>query len=477
MSTMTTSAPLLTVTVPPRSVTTRATGRFPQTAVLVAADIAGVGLGSLLGSAVFLRSGASFNGLFLAEISHLVPVLVVSSLVTLCAYGLYRRPLVRIRPSASADLGRFVHAWVAAGFIAVFGTRLLGGPRLAPTEVGLVVTISSVMVAGLRPAFSALSQRNALNRDRILIVGTGGTAEAAARRLGCLPNVDVVGSVANTAQALGPLEQLAAITTEYSIHRIVIAAEGDKDILAGQLRSLSPQIKVSIIPPLWDHLNGGAIVEDLDGVPVFDLPSTPAGRVQHIAKRLFDIVFCTLVLVLSLPFTLAIGLAIKVASPGPVFFRQTRIGREGRPFVMFKFRTMTYGAESEIIDLRDQNDGNGVLFKLRHDPRVTGIGRVLRQLSIDELPQLMNVVKGDMSLVGPRPFIPIESEALTDWSARRFEVRPGMTGQWQVSGRSDASFEELQLMDFHYVASWSLWWDMRILWKTPRAVLSRIGAY
>jgi lipopolysaccharide/colanic/teichoic acid biosynthesis glycosyltransferase len=172
-----------------------------------------------------------------------------------------------------------------------------------------------------------------------------------------------------------------------------------------------------------------------------------------------------------------VAIAIKATSTGPVFFRQPRAGRRGQTFQITKFRTMEVGADHVKIDLRDRNDVDGPLFKLHNDPRVTTVGRILRTTSIDEIPQLINVLTGKMSLVGPRPFVLDESAALDGWAARRFDVRPGMTGLWQISGRNDLPFEELRQLDYAYVASWSLGWDLKILWHTPASVFRGHGAY
>jgi lipopolysaccharide/colanic/teichoic acid biosynthesis glycosyltransferase len=170
--------------------------------------------------------------------------------------------------------------------------------------------------------------------------------------------------------------------------------------------------------------------------------------------------------------------AICLSSPGPALFRQTRIGADGRPFQMVKFRSMVVDAEERLKELRQESDdGNGVLFKMRRDPRVTPVGSLLRRFSVDELPQLWNVVRGDMSLVGPRPPLPQEVARYSDDATRRLRVRPGMTGLWQVSGRSDLSWEESLRLDLRYVDNWSLTLDVTILWRTFRAVLGRSGAY
>jgi lipopolysaccharide/colanic/teichoic acid biosynthesis glycosyltransferase len=166
-----------------------------------------------------------------------------------------------------------------------------------------------------------------------------------------------------------------------------------------------------------------------------------------------------------------------MSSPGPVLFRQERIGKDNKPFTIYKLRTMTHDAEQMRSQLESSNEMDGPLFKMRADPRATPVGRFLRRTSLDEAPQLFNVLRGDMSLVGPRPFVPSESSAIDGSAQRRFEFRPGMTGLWQVSGRSELTFDEMQRLDYLYVASWSIWWDFRILWMTPSRVFRGRGAF
>jgi exopolysaccharide biosynthesis polyprenyl glycosylphosphotransferase len=194
-------------------------------------------------------------------------------------------------------------------------------------------------------------------------------------------------------------------------------------------------------------------------------------------KRMLDIVLGSAILLASAPVVAVAAFLIRREDGGRVLFRQERTGRGGRPFPICKFRTMHFEAEDLRLQLGECNEVDGPLFKLQADPRVTRVGSWLRRTSTDELPQLLNVVTGQMSLVGPRPFVTAESAEIDGWAGRRFEVRPGMTGLWQVSGRSDLPFDELRRLDYSYVASWSLWWDLRILWHTPSAVLRRTGAY
>ncbi len=200
-----------------------------------------------------------------------------------------------------------------------------------------------------------------------------------------------------------------------------------------------------------------------------------SGRVARAGKRLFDVVVSSALLVLLSPLFAAVAVAIKATSPGPVMFRQERSGLHGRPFRIFKFRTMCVDAEQQRAALTERNQVDGPIFKMKDDPRVTRVGHWLRQTSLDELPQLLNVLRGEMSLVGPRPFPIEESERITGWATIRFSVPPGMTGLWQVSGRNALSYDDLRHLDYIYTASWSFLWDLRILMQTPLSVMHRRG--
>lgn len=201
-----------------------------------------------------------------------------------------------------------------------------------------------------------------------------------------------------------------------------------------------------------------------------------AESVAERVKRMVDVVGATLLLVLAAPILMTAVVAVRLDSPGPAVFRQPRTGRHGKTFRLVKLRTMRVGSERQRSALTGRNESDGHLFKIRDDPRVTSVGRWLRRFSVDELPQLFNVLAGDMSLVGPRP-LPQEDSAFTGSARRRLEVRPGLTGLWQISGRSDLSWEESLRLDLVYVDSRSLWLDLLILARTPRAVLRGDGAY
>jgi len=197
---------------------------------------------------------------------------------------------------------------------------------------------------------------------------------------------------------------------------------------------------------------------------------------RAVAKRIFDLALSSVALVCTAPVLLIAAMAIKLSSPGPVLFRQVRAGRDGKPFYVLKLRTMVVDAEARLAELMEHNESDGPLFKMREDPRITTVGRFLRKLSIDELPQLWNVVRGDMSLVGPRPALQTEVEEWGDELHERLRVRPGITGMWQVSGRSDAGFAEYQRLDLFYVDNWSILIDLGILLRTVPAVVTGRGA-
>jgi exopolysaccharide biosynthesis polyprenyl glycosylphosphotransferase len=212
------------------------------------------------------------------------------------------------------------------------------------------------------------------------------------------------------------------------------------------------------------------------GLSLLEVQTVPPRR-RLLAKSILDGVLGTALLLAASPVIGAAALAVRLTSRGPVLFRQRRIGIDGRPFTMVKLRSMYVDAEARRAALLERSDRDGLMFKMHDDPRVTPVGRFLRRFSIDELPQFWNVVRGEMSLVGPRPPLPAEVDRYQDQVFRRLHVRPGLTGLWQVSGRSDLSWEESVRLDLRYVDNWSVAMDLLILWKTGRAVLGSSGAY
>jgi exopolysaccharide biosynthesis polyprenyl glycosylphosphotransferase len=236
-------------------------------------------------------------------------------------------------------------------------------------------------------------------------------------------------------------------------------------------------VQVRIAPKTTDLLVQRAQFVPGQGVPLFALRPPVLAGADWLIKRSFDLVMSGLVIVLGLPIWLAIAAAIKLTSSGPVFFADRRVGLGEREFGMLKFRTMYVDAAERQGELEEQNEAGGALFKIRDDPRVTAVGRFLRRYSLDEIPNTVNVLRGEMSLVGPRPLPVRDYELLEEWHRKRYLVLPGMTGLWQISGRSNLSFDDLVRYDFYYLDNWSIWLDISILAKTIPAVLAQRGAY
>lgn len=262
----------------------------------------------------------------------------------------------------------------------------------------------------------------------------------------------------------------------------VVIVAGHNRVNRAQLREISWQledtdIKLALASRMTDVAGPRIHWRPIEGLPLMSVEMPQYHGFKYSLKRLFDLVLsCSMLVVLS-PVLAAIAIAVKLDSPGPIFFRQTRVGVNGTHFKMTKFRSMVVDAEARLTQLQEENEGSGVLFKMKDDPRITRVGKVLRRYSLDELPQLFDVVAGSMSLVGPRPPLPSEVEAYENHVHRRLNVKPGITGPWQVGGRSNLSWEESVRKDLYYVENWSLSGDLLILFKTVKAVVAKDGAY
>jgi exopolysaccharide biosynthesis polyprenyl glycosylphosphotransferase len=280
---------------------------------------------------------------------------------------------------------------------------------------------------------------------------------------------------------LGTLENVWAIVSQYAVDEVLLAlpprAQEQARQLVLALQALP--VNVRVVPDVFDLVFIRASVEEFVGIPLIGLREPAIEGPDRVVKRLFDLIVGGVVLVLLSPLMLVAALATRLDSPGPILLRQQRVGEGGRPFRMLKFRTMRVGAEAEEQQLaQETGKGPPVLVKRFDDPRITRVGHVLRRLSIDELPQLLNVLEGDMSLVGPRPELPWMVERYEPQHRKRFAVPQGMTGWWQVNGRSDRADYALRIEDdLYYIRNWSIWLDLRILWMTVGAVLRGEGAY
>jgi exopolysaccharide biosynthesis polyprenyl glycosylphosphotransferase len=285
-----------------------------------------------------------------------------------------------------------------------------------------------------------------------------------------IDGLPVVGGLGNVADVV---EKMQADT---------VAVLACPEMSGARLRDLAWELEKSdtdlcVAPALLDVAGPRTTIRPVAGLPLLHMDHPEFSGARWLIKSAFDRATAALVLIAVLPLLAALALAIKLDDAGPVLFRQTRIGKEGKPFTLYKFRTMVVDAEQRLAEMTALNETDGLLFKIRKDPRVTRAGEWLRRRSFDELPQLFNVLIGDMSLVGPRPALPSETDAYGHLVRRRLAVKPGITGLWQVSGRSDLAWDEAVRLDVRYVENWSFVLDLQILWKTWPAVMHGDGAY
>jgi exopolysaccharide biosynthesis polyprenyl glycosylphosphotransferase len=298
-------------------------------------------------------------------------------------------------------------------------------------------------------------------------------------------NVDLVGYISltprpqNGLRSLGQLDDLSAVLGAERVDEVIIADPDFPQERALDLVDRCHQrgVTVHVAPSTMEILIDRAEFSPGESVPLFTLRPPVFDGIQFAVKRTFDLILATIGLVLISPLLLASAIAVRLSSRGPIIYRSVRPGIAGKPFRCFKFRTMRVDTDIPEDELEQLNESSGALFKIRDDPRLTGVGRLLRRFSIDELPQLVNVVRGEMSLVGPRPLPMRDFERLEEWHKKRYLVLPGITGLWQVSGRAELDFDDLVRLDFLYLERWSVFLDLSIMIKTIPAVLTRRGAY
>jgi exopolysaccharide biosynthesis polyprenyl glycosylphosphotransferase len=326
---------------------------------------------------------------------------------------------------------------------------------------------------------------------RLLVAGAGEIGQSIMRACIARPELgsQVVGFVDDDPErgstdigrfkALGTLDQLPDLIVEHHVDEVVVAMpwQAHRRILEVVSACEREGVQVRIVPDLFQLSLSQMVVENLDGIPLIGVGEPRLAAWERVAKRGIDLLGATVGLVALSPLLGALALAVRIDSPGSPIFRQVRVGRGGKEFTCFKYRTMVQDAEAQLETLRARNEADGPLFKIKDDPRRTRVGKFLRRTSLDELPQLWNVLRGEMSLTGPRPAIPSEVAQYEPWHLRRLEVAPGMSGMWQVAGRSDVSFDEMVLLDIYYIENWSPWLDLRILLKTLPVVLFGKGAY
>ena len=461
--------------------------RLLSIAALVTLDLAGLVLGifvALILRELYLGQWPPLWGILWDTEIEWLPFLTVVTVLVFWVGGLYRRRELR------TGWGQIVFSLVLVAVITLaFGL----GTGYHFTTYGLTPTalvLTALFIGILRSSYEVLTRdvlRIAGTRRRTVLVGEGEHLAELRRSLGSDRSgirYEFLGAIAPRGDAgdlpvLGGLDAVTQILREQDVHELILTDQGfdERELLELVEEAHRFGVKVKIAPRTTELLLQRAEYIPGEGTPLFELrPPTLAGW-DWALKRGFDVVVSTFVVVVGLPVWLAIAAAIKLNSRGPVFYRDQRIGLGDQPFGMMKFRTMYADAAERQSGLEAENEASGPLFKIKNDPRVTPVGGFLRRFSVDELPQVLNVLSGEMSLVGPRPLPIRDYEQLQPWHRKRYLVLPGMTGLWQVSGRIDLSFDDLVRLDFYYIENWSIWLDISILAKTLPAVLARRGAY
>ena len=456
-------------------------------AALVALDVIGLAFGIYL--ALVIRElvagdgGVLWGFLWREGAAEWLKFAAPITVLVFAQSGLYRQR--EHRPGAGRILACLI---VVALIVLAFGLGTgydFSTSGLIPTSV----VASAVMIGLLRAAYESATlevMRAAGFRRRVILVGAG---ESLSRLRASLESArsgltyEFVGVVAPEAvpglRLLGARTQLSDVLDETTPDEVILTEADFDEHAVLEIVELAHRkgVKVRLAPDTTELLVQRGEYVPGQGAPLFELRPPVLTGWDWAVKRGFDLVVSALVAVVGLPLWLLIALAIKLDSRGPVYYVDRRIGVGEAEFPMLKFRTMVAGAAEQQPGLERENEAEGALFKIREDPRVTRVGRVLRRFSLDEIPQVVNVLKGEMSLVGPRPLPLRDYELLEDWHRRRYAVLPGMTGLWQISGRSGLSFDDLVRLDFTYLENWSIWLDISIIVKTIPAVITRRGAY
>jgi exopolysaccharide biosynthesis polyprenyl glycosylphosphotransferase len=394
------------------------------------------------------------------------------------------------------------------GLIVIFALRRLYHLRLTGSwfRQAWIITLSSTIGIALLIAYNFVFQystksiidlpqsrlliRMGLGETRLLVVGSGRLGKLVMQHIAANPNLGyaIVGFLHDLNEPpgdfgrfkmLGTIEDIGPVIRSMQIDEVIIALPAQMHQQAIRSVKLCERLGTSfkLIPDLYELNLSRIDMDAIEGIPLINIKQVSLNIWQGFITRLIDITVSASVLILGLPLWIFLALAIALSSPGPIIYKQTRIGLNGRAFQIHKFRSMYKDADQRLAQLLSQNEARGPLFKMKNDPRVTPIGKFLRSTSLDEIPQFINILKGDMSLVGPRPALPREVAQYEEWQKGRLAIKPGLTGLWQVRGRSNLTFDEGVLMDLYYIENWSLRLHIQILLRTIPAVLFSRGAY
>jgi exopolysaccharide biosynthesis polyprenyl glycosylphosphotransferase len=418
---------------------------------------------------VHLGAGAELN---LAMLTTLPLIVVVNKVC-----GLYERDELVLKKSTLDEAPMLLQIAGLFSLIVWLIHDGLGDSSLQARHVVLIWTSTFLALIVARTAARGIAAR-ASATERCLVVGDEGVIETVARKLsGSRVKAEVIaGLPLDERHPTLDQERFREVIRAHQIERVIIAPVSTDAANTLELIRLvkSVGVRVSLLPRLLEVVGSSVEFDQVDGLTMLGVRRFGLTRSSRFTKRAFDLIGSTLALIAAAPLFAMAVLSIRLESRGPVFFRQTRVGREGKHFEILKFRSMCVDAEEKKAELRHLNETRG-LFKMTCDPRITRVGRVLRKTCLDELPQLLNVWRGDMSLVGPRPLVLDEDALVAGFDRARLALTPGMTGHWQILGSARIPMEEMVGIDYLYVANWSLWTDVKILLRTVPYVLSRSG--
>ena len=465
--------------------------------VTLAGDV--VALSVALVVAVTLLPAVShvpFLGRSLAEYAERRPSLPVAALMVpwtvfvAYGYGLYRSSARSISGWVFSEGLRGLTALSVAAWSALVLMLLASGSTDSLGFIAVFWGAEIVTVPICRAIGRAAFWQSSRLSERTLIVGAGAVGHLLGEKIAKHPeyNLQLVGYLDDgepfggrtlTVPVIGSLEELDDVIACYDVTRVIIAFSRARhqQILDIVRACANRGVRVNIVPRLFEILSSQTEMDDVEGIPLLEVAHVELSRFNMVVKRTFDLLVGGILMLVALPLLAVLAVAIKIDSRGPVFFRQERMGRGGRVFRIYKLRSMHVDAADRRHDLADQNEYSGPMFKIKHDPRTTRLGGFLRKSSLDEVPQIINVLRGEMSLVGPRPLWVEEAARCRGWTKKRLDITPGMTGLWQVTGRNDVPFDEMVKLDYMYVTGWTLSWDIKLLLGTIPAVVARRGAY
>ncbi|MBI2690727.1 MAG: exopolysaccharide biosynthesis polyprenyl glycosylphosphotransferase [Solirubrobacterales bacterium] len=444
-----------------------------------------LGASDLIAAVLALVATATFTHTSQVYWAMFVAVLFVVPIGKLA--GLYDRDAHVLNHTTIEEVPKIFTLAMMTTVIAFFARDLavIGSPGLGTKQLVFLIAVMTVFLIVGR-VIARFAARLVSPTERLLVVGSSVDCDHLTRKIVLSPQIraEIVGRVPITttdltvgqAKVLGEIDDLPVLLSFYEIDRIVVVpGNRNPDEVSEVVRGVkSLGVKISLLPRLFDAIGFAVESDDVGGEQLLGVRDYRMTASSTVLKRATDVVGASLLLLLASPVMVLAAIAITLDSRGPVFFRQIRIGRLGEDFAIFKFRTMREGADSEKSELAHLNETDG-LFKIEDDPRITRVGKLLRATSTDELPQLFNVLRGDMSLVGPRPLVPREDVAVTGWYRRRSSITPGITGAWQLHGPVSMPLDEMMRTDYLYVANWSWWSDAKIMLRTVRHVLARRG--